>query len=178
MMLRDGAFTDHIDWEQVADTRAELPDLIDEEIENEDEGRYIGDSVPHYPQMGESRKIKRLSIRIAIEIIIELWAWLAETGKGDELSWPLWDSLGINSTNPLCEYSVRRWRKLQKRRLSRCDFCPYMKHYGHNCVDPSEPFPQWRRSDHEDDRKFYAKEFLRKLIALQKEIILNTDKFK
>ena len=67
----------------------------------------------------------RLTREKAIDISIELWEWLAETGGGevDKENWPGWDTYGkMDLSCALCEYDATR--------RDYCDSCPYAKRYG------------------------------------------------
>lgn len=58
----------------------------------------------------------RLTKKKAWQLTVELWDWLAETGKQKE-EWPMWAALGEYAADcPLCEYTYRGGRH-------GCDFC-------------------------------------------------------
>ncbi|GAH13108.1 unnamed protein product, partial [marine sediment metagenome] len=67
----------------------------------------------------------RLTKKKAIEIAIELWTWLAETGakyKGDWVGWE--EKYGeMEADCPFCEYSDR-WGD------DECESCPYFQRFG------------------------------------------------
>lgn len=67
----------------------------------------------------------RLTKKRAIQLTIELWEWLAETGlwKGD---WDGWKKYGhARGGCFLCEYGLRQ------RGRSLCAFCPYCQKFGY-----------------------------------------------
>ena len=51
----------------------------------------------------------RLTKKKALDISIELWGWMAETGSYNKWDWPEWEKYGeMKSTCPLYEYYLRR----------------------------------------------------------------------
>jgi len=97
----------------------------------------------------------KLTKRKAIELSIELWAWLAETGLRK------YDYFEKRRGNIpflacfLCEYD--------KQHGGNCSNCPFYKRYGH-CMESY--YCKWCMSDTEADRKKYATEFLAQLKEL------------
>jgi len=165
-----------VDWGRIADTHIEPEPPLTIEEWGEEEPVFVEDRYPS-PQV---KKIKRLDLRTAIELFLEQWSWLAETGKRHEDDWPRWVSLGISYLNTLCEYSSKRKRKLplvESMGYSHCNVCPYVKQFGHKCDNNREPFYHWLRSN-DKDRKFHASQFIKKILMLRKEAILNPSKFK
>ena len=104
----------------------------------------------------------KLTKKRAIELSIELWEWLAETGKEKE-DWPEWKQNGgkhpdVMSLCFLCEFDE------SKRGI--CDDCPYFKRYG-ECSNADTPFAQWAEAETKTTSKKYAKLFLEQLNQLK-----------
>ena len=98
----------------------------------------------------------KLTAKEAVELSIDLWEWLAETGKEKE-DWPEWKWNGgkyshINSDCFLCEYAD-----------GGCAACPYGK-----CYDIGDPFERWDLSG-KNQKKKYAKQFVKQLKEILKE---------
>ena len=100
----------------------------------------------------------KLTKKKAIEISIELWTFLAETG-GQKLDWNGWNKYGYMSAScPLCEYS----RGL-------CKSCPYYKKFKPCCSLGDKPvtiYDYWEAAKTLETRKKYAKLFLEQLKEL------------
>jgi len=107
----------------------------------------------------------RLTKKKAIEISIELWTWLAETGARGKESWPGWDRLPEMTYDcPFCQYAKRHYHPNDN-----CKRCPYFKVFGDCCADDS-PFILWVVVEHPDDsedRKVHAAAFLEQLRRLE-----------
>ena len=111
---------------------------------------------------------QRLTRKKAIELSIELWEWLAETGGGKN-DWVGWEWEGgeykeVEADCFLCEYSRRRTREGQER----CEFCPLFEKSESSCFDTA--YEDWEDADDNDDteaRKEYAKLFLEQLKELR-----------
>ena len=98
----------------------------------------------------------RLTKKKAIDLSIELWTWLAETGSPRKEDWPGWKRLGAESTLAhcfLCEYSSRR-------EYSICKFCPFHQRFGHCTLSSPSAYSKWSEEDNSPMRKKYASEFL------------------
>lgn len=109
----------------------------------------------------------KLTRNEAIDRTIELWTWLAETGKG-KFNWPQWIcNEGVYREVEvgcfLCEFAR------QSGNDGTCKICPYKKAYGILCDDDGEPYVKWCDAKQSRTRKKYAKEFLSKIIALKEE---------
>jgi len=105
----------------------------------------------------------KLKLRDAKRIAIELWTWLAETGKCKE-DWPGYEKYGkMFADCPFCEYN----RQFNENKVI-CECCPYYKVYGH-CCDDGEPYFLWLKAETDEERKRYAGEFLARLKTLEKE---------
>lgn len=111
----------------------------------------------------------RLTAKKAVELSIELWAWLAETGR-EKKEWPGWKHNGGEHETVailcfLCEYNTRREERNQfsVNNLD-CEFCPYHAKYG-DCDDDEgqSPYAKWVDAENEIDKKNYAKQFLEQL---------------
>ena len=114
----------------------------------------------------------RLTRKKAIELCIELWTWLAETGKKKK-AWPEWrkykDCKGLNDAQLcwFCLYNNRKQR-LQQSSSSCSHSCPYYKVYGF-CAKYSNPFNGWYDAKTLNVRKKYAKLFLSQIKFIAKE---------
>ena len=112
--------------------------------------------------LGKQKEIKmRLTRKKAIELSIELWTWLAETG-GYKSQWPEWERYGFVEEHCfLCEYVSREFGKPS------CAHCPlYITVEGSNCFGTS--FGSWCKARITGERKECAKLFLEELKALLK----------
>jgi hypothetical protein len=119
-------------------------------------------------------KEMKLTESKAVEISIELWEWLAETGSRQKRSWPGWNQYKKyaepSDYNPygtfaqgccLCEYD--------KQQLGRCEKCPYWRRYGF-CNEFGSPYRNWSNwNNTSEERKLYAAEFLAQLKELKHE---------
>lgn len=101
----------------------------------------------------------RLTKKKAIEISIELWTWLAETGEESKYIWEGWDKYGeMDAGCAFCEYVARH-------RPRGCGCCPYWAKF-HSCQDYGSPYDKWTTSETISTRKKYAKLFLEQLKQL------------
>lgn len=131
---------------------------------------------------------KELTEEKAIDISIELWTWLTETGSDDKLNWPDWGKyikkdgrLFIHGC-PLCQFAtnqrVNRWATNYDfifdffengMHETSCKYCPYHKMFG-ICDADGKFYTLW--SDTEDEeiekRKKYATKFLKLLKSLKR----------
>lgn len=104
-----------------------------------------------------------LTARKAVELSIELWTWLAESGE-DKEDWPEWEFNGgryaeVHNDCSLCEYDEPE----------DCEACPYHAKYGSCCVCPG-PYGEWVWANTQEDRKKYAKKFLKQLKKILKDM--------
>jgi len=96
----------------------------------------------------------RLTKEKAVELSIELWTWLAETGKM-KYEWPEWYKYpDIACHCFLCEYADRR---------NGCSSCPYSQKFG-GCN--SGHFSKWTLSRTTRTSRKYARLFLEQLKQL------------
>ena len=92
-----------------------------------------------------------LTKKKAIEISIELWTWLAETGSEEKGGWSGWNGYGVMQGNcALCEYDAQKEND--------CLACPI------NCS--LSPFARWWYANTIEERKKYASLFLEQLKEL------------
>ena len=97
----------------------------------------------------------KLTKKKAVEICIELWTWLAETG-GRKDDWPGWKIYGeMQDSCPLCEYS----------NPIGCVGCPYYKKFG-CCCTRNFPYDSWGAATEKLIRKDAAHQFLEQLKQL------------
>lgn len=105
----------------------------------------------------------RLTKKKAIEISIELWTWLAETGAEYKWDWSDWGKYGkMHSSCAFCEYSQRQ-AKLSE---GRCDYCSYYQQFGGCCL-AGTPYDNWDVAETDETRKKYAGQFLEQLKELK-----------
>ena len=100
----------------------------------------------------------KLTKKKAIELSIELWTWLTETGKRKD-EWDKWTSRVIDMCF-LCEYG----RQMTPRRFS-CNVCPYRDKFGH-CNNDGSNFNRWCTARTPKTRRKYAALFLEQLKSL------------
>jgi len=122
-----------------------------------------------------------LTAKKAIDISIELWTWLAETGAKEKKEWPQWEKYGKMMFDcPLCEYSSQRESKNKRAYLIKCLLCPYYKQFG-RCIRFSSSFlyfgismaspsyyEEWAMARTRKARKKYARLFLGQLKELRR----------
>lgn len=103
----------------------------------------------------------KLTKKKAIGLSVELWEWLAETGKG-KWDWPRWEEFGVvESACFLCEYQEQR----DPDDID-CIDCPYCKKFG-QCDSGSTPYLLWAGATTMAKRKKYAKLLLEQLRELK-----------
>ena len=106
----------------------------------------------------------RLTKKRAIDLSIELWTDLAETGKRKE-DWPRWNEFDyVQSHCFLCEYGFQR-RKIRWRMS--CDRCPYFNEFG-RCDKNGTLYDKWTIAFDDQTRKLHAAAFLKQLKELRK----------
>ena len=94
----------------------------------------------------------KLTKKKAIEISIELWTWMADTGRKCKRSWTGWEKYGrMQDDCALCEYT--------KEPLDACNDCPT------DCYESA--FYDWRKAENKGERKKYAALFLAELKELK-----------
>ncbi len=114
----------------------------------------------------------KLTKKKSIELCIELWSWLAETGEGKE-GWPRWKEykdfhveLDDACWCWFCLYNNRKQNRPQD--FAECNFaCPYYRKYGF-CAEYGEGiYWIWDMAGSLYDKKKYAKLFLEQIKGLQ-----------
>ncbi len=104
----------------------------------------------------------RLTKNKAIQISIELWTWLAETGGSDKGDWVGWEKYGeMYCDCALCEYGT-----LVRRIVSRCFHCPYYLKFGHCNEEDYSPYNKWDKAQTPKTHKKYAALILAQLMEL------------
>lgn len=98
----------------------------------------------------------KLSRKKAIELCIELWEWLAKTGK-QKRDWPRWGEIEkkygfISSHCFFCKMTFG------------CEECPYYEKFGH-CMDGI--YGKWLMAESIEDNQKYAKLFLEQIKMLK-----------
>ena len=100
----------------------------------------------------------------SIEFSIELWEWLAETGRIKK-GWEGWvkykdygELKGGWADCFLCEYDAEQGG-------TRCTYCPYFEKFGSCCGDGNH-FMAWESATTKEKRKEFAKLFLAQLKEL------------
>ena len=92
----------------------------------------------------------KLTRKKALEICIELWTWLAETGRR-KVDWGRWEEYGeFRAYCPFCEYYAEQ-------RHGGCRACPI------NFCLTNQAFLDWCDAGPKRTRKKYAKIFLEKI---------------
>lgn len=106
----------------------------------------------------------KLTKKKAIEISIELWEWLAETGDGNKANWSGWKKYGgMVCDCALCEYSTQQGGIKGD---TICDFCPLYTQLGNGCYEFG--YCEWEMiAETVEDRKEYARLFLAQLRELK-----------
>ncbi len=103
----------------------------------------------------------KLTKKKALELSIELWTWLAETGK-HKYEWNGWSKYGnIFHDCFLCEYGIKQ----STIEADECDLCSYYQRFGYCCLHPS-PYTNWDDALTTEEHKKYAQEFLEQLKQL------------
>ena len=98
----------------------------------------------------------RLTKKKAMEICIELWTYLAETGNKKE-DWPGWEKYGeMNAECPLCEYGDQNPAK------AGCN-CPLDRPPFNGCYNPPSEYENWVEATRDVDEKRFAGLFLKQL---------------
>lgn len=98
----------------------------------------------------------KLSRKKAIKLCIELWEWLAKTGK-EKSDWPGWEKYDhACSYCWFCEYDRQQEKRYIKQ--SNCSYCPLVKRLGIKCDESF--YDKWENAKTPRTRKKYAKLFL------------------
>ena len=109
----------------------------------------------------------KLTKKKAIEITIELWEWLAETGK-DKEDWEGWKNLASMVYNcPLCEYATVTGRVFFWDRARR-HYCPLPENNNgraYQCFKLG--YSKWEKAERSNTCQKYAKLFLEELRKLK-----------
>jgi len=113
----------------------------------------------------------RLTRKKAIELCIELWTWLAKTGKKKE-KWPEWEKYDVIKNDCwFCEhliYQQKRNEEYPTKILPCIKYCIYYKKYG-KCQDNGKTiFDEWDEARTPEERKKYAKLFLGQIKTLRR----------
>jgi len=99
----------------------------------------------------------KLSRKKAIELCIELWEWLAKTGKRKE-NWPEWKKYGdILNDCWFCVYVIQHKKG--------CNYCPL--HCFEGCFGTY--YGKWDIAKTPRTRKKYAKLFLKQIKSTQRK---------
>lgn len=118
----------------------------------------------------------KLTRKKAIELCIELWEWLALTGK-KKTDWPKWEEYGGALNHCwFCEYNRMKFISPTKRTYrNNCKYCPYNTKFAYkenySCESAKSPFFKWGQADYVNDtegRRKYAKLFLAQIRTLEK----------
>ena len=119
----------------------------------------------------------RLTRKKAIELCIELWTWLAKTGKHKK-EWPDWEKWykKSNDATPLlanqcwfCYYDNFTTKGTRRKNGGHCQNCPYYKVFGHCYREKPHPTYYWKWEEEAETprtRKKYAKLFLEQIKTL------------
>ena len=110
------------------------------------------------------KKKVKLTRKKAIELCIELWTWLAETGKKKD-QWPEWDKYGgywnVMGGCFFCEYD--------KQFKDACQCCPLVKmlKIKNGCYSNRLAYVEWEHVKTIKARKKYAALFLSQIKELR-----------
>lgn len=112
----------------------------------------------------------KLSRKKAIELCIELWTWLAKTGK-EKGDWPKWKKYGIIHNDCwFCEYGRYRKRKNKSSDKSICVHCPLRQQDIKGCY--AFAYGNWEEAQTSRTRKKYAKLFLEQIKTIVRILTL------
>jgi len=101
----------------------------------------------------------------AIDISIELWTWLAETGSGRKLEWQGWKKYGAMGCGcALCAYTEQQEEGAA---AVTCKPCPYYRKFHGKCFKRNRIYAKWEKTNNIDQRKKYASQFLEQLRQLK-----------
>ena len=114
----------------------------------------------------------RLTRKKAIELCIELWEWLAKTGK-IKSEWPEWVKYeNIECDCWFCEYQVRQEMRYPTAnhygKNGTCRYCP-LTTINVACEQDGTLYRKWDASITPQNRKKYAKLFLEQIRSIAKE---------
>jgi len=112
---------------------------------------------------------ERLTPITATIASIELWAWLARTGRRKS-DWPMWKFNGGKYPDMrldcfICQYASdentaeSRWRR-------DCDYCPYSFISGTRCYSEGTLYSEWSNAADSESRKECATKVLMELFEL------------
>jgi len=102
--------------------------------------------------------------REAIDKTIELWVFLAETGKMKE-DWPGWKEYGGIDDFGECA-KIKNLCFLCELTTVICERCPYAKKFG-DCVEDNSVWGKWCLASQVRTRKKYAALFLEQMKQLR-----------
>jgi len=110
----------------------------------------------------------KLSRKKAIELCIELWTWLAKTGKkkGDWPKWKKYENYALPKGSAVlhdcwfCEYGYQMTSRSYARK---CEYCPLIRKLNMNCGDGKCFYEKWEDVRTPKTRKKYAKLFLEQI---------------
>jgi len=113
----------------------------------------------------------RLSRKEAIELCIELWTWLAKTGKR-KWEWPRWDKYGeVENLCFFCKYRTQQFWRYPNLSLKNpegfCRHCP-LTSIGVFCMKSDSFYDIWFNAKTPETRKKYAKLFLKQIKTLRR----------
>jgi len=107
----------------------------------------------------------KLTKEAAVDITIELWTYLAETGK-QKMDWDGWGKYGeMKNYCPLCEYTAQHGKSCATGKS--CTICPFVIRHGKHCL--SNPYRDWDYAITVSARKKYANEFLNLLKQIKEK---------
>ncbi len=108
----------------------------------------------------------KLTRRQAIDKSIELWEWLAETGK-EKKDYP-WEGKVPTVECYLCEFTHGH-REYVRALIETCRKCPYVEQYSRACQALDTTYYKWLDATTPKAGKKYAALFLEELKALREE---------
>ncbi len=110
----------------------------------------------------------KLTKKEAIDISIELWRWLAETGANSKSLWPGWKKYDrIHNDCPLCEYALFQREGNRIGIHASCIGCPYAAIFEH-CLKTTSPYRRWIGAYDKNERSHEAHLFVEQLEELRR----------
>ena len=111
----------------------------------------------------------KLTHKKAIALCIELWTWLAKTGKLKE-DWPKWEKYGaICQYCWFCEYDTQQKERYGQSKY--CIYCPLVRILRVKCesrIEDNDTFyEKWENAKTPHARKKYAGLFLKQIKSIE-----------
>ncbi len=131
--------------------------------------------------------MRDLTEKEAVDLTIELWSFLKETGKEKE-DWDRWEEFGVKFSGDVDEredeIDGEVWCtcflcEFKKQQDTDCDVCPYPKMFGDFCFYPEQaPYMKWYDAEVGRWKKYWAGKFLAQMLKVKGGIDNATSKSK